>query len=222
MKNSSPKPSSTKKKILITIGLGLGCLALDLAASWYDVTCNNSRLIAPMDTAYVFTVKDLPMICSLTLTCLYIFWLLALIVRTSVRNQKNVRQTQTTRKISPKLGLMGFLGFLGFLGFFTYARNKDIHPFMFFTFFGFFGFFYEGKLSNTLMDERFRENARKAQFTALKISFSIVVAAFVILGQVAIGGNLEYNLIAAMIVVFLALALLLFLSEYLLYRYDHK
>lgn len=76
--------------------------------------------------------------------------------------------------------------------------------------------------SNTLMDERFRENARKAQFTALKISFSIVVAAFVILGQVAIGGNLEYNLIAAMIVVFLALALLLFLSEYLLYRYDHK
>ncbi len=42
-----------------------------------------------------------------------------------------------------------------------------------------------------------------------------------ILSQGALFGTLEYNLLAAMVVVFLALALALFLYEYLLYRYDH-
>lgn len=220
-KSSSGNPSS-RKKALAVIGPGLFCLALDFAASWYAVTYNDSRLVAPMDfSEYAFTAKDLPMICSITLTCLYIFFLLFLIVRTAFRNQKQVRQTQTTRKISPKLGFLGFLGFMGFLGFWTYSQNRDIQPFMFFMFFGFFGFFYEGKLSNTFMDERFRENAMKAQLESLKISFAVIIAAFVLLGQGALWGSLEYNLIAAMIVVFLSLALFLFLNEYLLYRYDH-
>lgn len=50
-----------------------------------------------------------------------------------------------TRRLNPKLGLLGFFGFLGFIGG-AWTR---------FVFFGFFGFFYEGKMSNTLMDERF-------------------------------------------------------------------
>ncbi|MDE7341521.1 MAG: DUF3796 domain-containing protein [Lachnospiraceae bacterium] len=170
---------------------------------------------------YTFTVKDLPMTCSVTLICLYIFYLIALILWTAVRNQKYVRETQTTRKISPRFGFLGFFGFMGFMGFWTYSQNKSISPFMFFMFFGFFGFFYEGKLSNTFMDERFKENALKAQVTSLKISFSIIIAAFMILSRGALFGNLEYNLLAAMVVVFLALALALFLYEYLLYRYDH-
>lgn len=221
MKNGTSKPSSTKKKVLTIAGLGLICLALDLAASWYAVTYNDSRLVVPMDSTYVFVAKDLPMICSVTLTCLYFFWLLILISTAAVRIQKNVRRTQTTRSISPKLGLLGFLGFVGFMGFFTYAQDKTISLFTCFTFFGFFGFFYEGKLSNTFMDERFRENVQKAQLAALKISFFIVVVAFFILGQGALMGNLEYNLIAAMVIVFFSLALYIFLSEYLLYRYDH-
>lgn len=221
MKHSSTTPFSPKKKALTVIGLGLACLALDFAASWYAVTYNDSRLVAPMDSKYVFVAKDLPMTCSVTLTCLYFVYLLVLIVRTAVRNQKHVRQTQTTRKINPKFGILGFLGFLGFMGFWSYAQDKNIHPFMFFMFFGFFGFFFEGKLSNTFMDERFRENALKAQLASLKISFSIIIAAFVILSQGALMGNLEYNLIAAVIIVFLSLALFLFLYEYLLYRYDH-
>lgn len=223
MKDFSTNPSSEKKKKALAIAaLGLICLALDFAASWYAVTYNDSRLVVPMDSKeYVFTMKDLPMICSVILTCLYIFYLLALIIVVSARNKKRVRETRTTRSISPRLGLLGFLGFFGFMGFWTYGQDKSIYPFMFFTFFGFFGFFYEGKLSNTFMDERFLENARKAQLKALKISFAVIIAAFVLLAQGALLGNLEYNLIAAVIVVFLALALSIFLNEYLLYHYDH-
>lgn len=219
-KKLAEKIFSAKKKTIITIGLL--CLALLLISSWYAVSFNDAGLVAPTNFPEdTFTVKDLPMTCSVILMNLYIFYLLALILWASVRNQKHVRETQTTRRISPRFGFLGFLGFLGFMGFWTYSRNKDIGPFMFFLFFGFFGFFYEGKLSNTFMDERFQENALKAQVTSLKISFSIIIAAFVILSRGALFGNLEYNLLAAMVVVFLAIALAIFLYEYLLYRYDH-
>lgn len=220
MKKFTEKIFSAKKKTVIITGII--CLALLLVSSWYAVNFNDSRLVVPTDLAkYVFTSKDLPMICSIILMDLYFFYLLALIFRTAVRNQKQVKETQTTRRINPRFGFLGFFGILGFMGFWTYSQNKAIYPFMFFMFFGFFGFFYEGKLSNTFMDERFKENALRAQTMALRISFSIIVAAFVILCQGALWGNLEYNLIAAMSIFFLALALALFLYEYLLYRYDH-
>lgn len=220
MKKFAEKVFSTKKRTVIAAGLV--CLILLLLSSWYAVNFNDARLVVPTDfSEYTFTAKDLPMTCSVFLMCLYIFYLMALILWTAVRNQKHVRETQTTRRINPKFGFLGFLGFVGFMGFWTYSQNKNISPFMSFMFFGFFGFFYEGKLSNTFMDERFKENALKAQITSLKISFSIIIAAFVILSQGALFGTLEYNLLAAMVVVFLALALALFLYEYLLYRYDH-
>ena len=47
------------------------------------------------------------------------------------------------------------------------------------------------------------------------------IVALVILCQGKLFGNLEYTLIAAIITLSLALALGIFLSEYLLYRYDH-
>lgn len=220
MKNFITKLFSTKKKTVIITGSL--CLILLLISSWYDINFNDARVVAPMDSSnYVFAVTDLPLTGSVILMSLYIFYLIALIFRTAVRNQKQVKETQTTRKISPKFGFMGFLGFMGFMGFWTYSQNKSVYPFMFFLFFGFFGFFYEGKLSNTFMDERFKENALKAQVNALKFSFAIIVAAFVVLCQGPLGGNLEYNLIAGISAVFLSLALALFLYEYLLYRYDH-
>ena len=88
-------------------------------------------------------------------------------------------------------------------------------------FFGFFGFFYEGKLSNTLMDERYRENQRKAQSAANRTALSIIFLATLILGQGRLIGNLEHAFIVYVSVVSLAFALELFLSEFLLYRYDH-
>lgn len=139
-------------------------------------------------------------------------------------NQLKLGQAEgagVTRKISPKLGCLGILGFLGFAGFWTYAVDGTIFPFAFFLFFGFFGFFYEGKMSGTFMDERFHENAVQARLKAYRITFGIMLVALVILCQGKLFGSLEYTLIAAIITLSLALALGLFLSEYLLYRYDH-
>ena len=54
-----------------------------------------------------------------------------------------------------------------------------------------------------------------------KVTFSIILIALIVLCQGKLLGNFEYTLIATIIVLSLALALGIFLSEYLLYRYDH-
>lgn len=71
------------------------------------------------------------------------------------------------------------------------------------------------------MDERFRENADRARLKAYRITFEVMFVALVILCQGKLFGSLEHTLIAAIIILSLALASGLFLSEYLLYRYDH-
>ena len=88
-------------------------------------------------------------------------------------------------------------------------------------FFGFFGFFYEGKMSNTLIDERYKENRIKAQMAADKIALSVIFIGVLFLGQGKLMGNLEYTLIAFVIVVALSIALKMFLGMYLLYHYDN-
>lgn len=216
------KPKTKKTDTKLTILLGILCLLLLAASSWYAITFNDARLVAPTDlTAYTFRIQDIPMLLSLAFFVLYFLYLFILLIRAIIRNRHMENTAQVTRTLSPKLGCLGFLGFLGLLGFWTYHVNKSIFPFVFFLFFGFFGFFYEGKMSNTFMDERYRENAWKAQATANKIASSIIFLACVIVGQGKLMGNLEYTLIAFLIVVVLAIALNLFLSQYLLYRYDH-
>lgn len=64
-----------------------------------------------------------------------------------------------------RLGFLGLPAFLGLLGFWVYPQTGEVFPFAFFLFFGFFGFFFEGKMSHTLMDERYTENRAKAQLT---------------------------------------------------------
>ncbi len=76
-------------------------------------------------------------------------------------------------------------------------------------------------MSGTFMDERFRENIARAKLKAYKITFGVMLLALIILCQGKLFGNLEYTLIASIITLSLALALGIFLSEYLLYRYDH-
>lgn len=211
-----------KKNTKRTIAMGIICMLLVAAASWYSITFNNSRLVEPMELSeYAFQVQDLPMIISGVLLVLYVLYLFILLVRAiSVRKVRETA-TQTTRKISSKLGLLGFLGLAGFLGFWTYNIDKTIFPFIFFLFFGFFGFFYEGKMSNILMDERYKENRMRASTTANKISLTIIFISVLILGQGKFMGNLEYTLIAIIIIIALSIALNIFLSEYLLYHYDH-
>ena len=127
-----------------------------------------------------------------------------------------------TRNLNPKLGYLGFLGFAGFLGFWTYHLNQNFSAFVFFLFFGFFGFYYEGRMSNTLMDERYKENRLKATVKSYQISTAIIFLALIILGQGRAMISLDFTLIAFVVVVTLALALQLFLSQYLLYCYDHS
>ncbi len=71
------------------------------------------------------------------------------------------------------------------------------------------------------MDERFRENAARANLKASNIALSVIFLVLLILCQGKLFGSLDYTLIGVIIALSLALALRMFLSEYLLYRYDH-
>ena len=207
----------------ITVILAVVVVALLAAASWYSVTFNDRRLVDPMDfSAYEFRVQDLPMIVSIALFVLYVLYLGVLVVRAIIANKLRAEGSKTTRKLNPKLGLLGFAGFLGFSGFWTYSAFHAVSPFVFFAFFGFFGFFYEGRMSNTFMDERYEENRARAELTAHRTAISITFLSLLLLNlnAGALLGSLEYTLIALTILISLAIALDMFLSEYLLYRYD--
>ncbi|MDE7324636.1 MAG: DUF3796 domain-containing protein [Lachnospiraceae bacterium] len=208
-----------KKKVKIIIGLGVVCLLMVLGASWYAVTFNDSRLVVPMEAPYQFTVRDLPMLIAVGCMVLYLFFLLALCYMKGKKDET----AHVTRRISPKLGIMGLLGFLGFMGFWTYSADGRITPFVYFMFFGFFSFFYEGRMSNAYMDERYEENKYKAKLKAHGIALDIVYAAlfFVVAAEGRILKTIDVKLMILVIAVACSMAVDVFLSEYLLYRYDH-
>lgn len=196
--------------------LGAACAVLAAGATIYSVLFNDSRLVAPMDfSAYVFRWQDLPMLIAIPLLAAYVLWVAGSAFWQLLRRNRRAAAAGRTRTLSPRLG------FLGLGGFWTYAQAGEVFPFCFFLFFGFFGFFFEGKMSGTFMDERFRENARRAQLAAYRTGFGILLVTVAVLGRGALGGNLEYTLIALLCVLSLTLGLVIFLQEYLLYRYDH-
>lgn len=75
-------------------------------------------------------------------------------------------------------------------------------------------------MSNLLIDERFKQNAQTAQLKALKIGFSVMFIAVLIVGQGRFLKSLDAIAILLMITLSLDLALTLFLCEYFLYRLD--
>ena len=210
--------SRRPRGVTLVLG-GVACAVLTGAAVWYDLTYNGGRLVYPIHS-YAFEPTDIPMLLAVALDVLYALYLAFLLVR-GIREQKEcVVKTGRTRRVSPKLGFLGFCGFLGFAGFWTYGALGDLSGFIFFAFFGFFGFFFEGKMSNTLMDERYKENAARAERKALRIGFGIIFFLLIFAGQ---AGRLTAELVAPILIagIALAVALTMFLSEYLLYRYDH-
>ena len=210
--------SNHPRGMLLALG-GVLCAALTGAAVWYDLTYNGGKLVYPMHS-YAFAPADIPMLLAIALDVLYVLYLAFLLVR-GIRAQKDhVVKTGRTRRLSPKLGFLGFCGFLGFAGLWTYGGLGDLSGFIFFAFFGFFGFFFEGKMSNTLMDERYKENAARAERKALRIGFGIIFFLLIFAGQ---AGRLTAELVAPILIagIALAVALTIFLSEYLLYRYDY-
>lgn len=202
----------------LTLG-GAACAALTVAAVWYDLTYNGGKLVYPIHS-YAFAPTDIPMLLAVGLDVLYALYLAFLLVRGIRAQKERVAETGRTRRLSPKLGFLGFCGFLGFAGFWTYGAMGDLTGFMFFAFFGFFGFFFEGKMSNTLMDERYRENVVRAELKAHRVGFSIIILLLILAGQ---HSRFKVELIAPILITGIALtvALTMFLSEYLLYRYDH-
>ena len=194
----------SKKQIKRIIFMGLGCAALLIVAVIYSLLYNEGRWVKEMDmSTYVFTPKDIPM-----LAC--------------IRNafSKKYPDKKYSRTISPLWGFCGIFGFLGFGGFWTYDKYGEIFPFVFFLFFGFFGFFFEGKLSHTLEDELFQENKRKAQLKAYKTGFSLLFIVIWLMGLGMFSRNVEWCAIFMLISVSLIYALVLFLSNYFLYRYE--
>lgn len=107
-----------KNKAKILIGCGIFCVLCILVSSWYAVKFNDSRLVVPMDfNSYTFQIKDLPMIISVSLICIYVFTLFITLIVSIGRNRQQIERTNTTRKLNPKLGFLGLLGFGGSLDF---------------------------------------------------------------------------------------------------------
>ena len=217
--NDQKKSASRSPRWLPPVLGGAACAALTGATVWYDLTYNGGRLVYPMDS-YAFRSTDIPMLVALVLDAAYVLCLFALLLGGILAQRRQIAVTNRTRKLNPKLGLLGVLGLAGLAGFYTYPVYGLYFPFGFFAFFGFFGFFFEGKMSNILMDERFRENAAKAELKAYRTGFIIIFLLLVITGGHS-GASSELALPILMTGIALTLALTLFLSEYLLYRYDH-
>lgn len=138
------------------------------------------------------------------------------IIRNIFSNKKE------TRKLNPRLGILGILGFAGLAGIWTYQVNGVVFPFIFFAFFGFFGFFFEGKMSNTLMDERYVENRCNAELRAYRIGLIVSFISLIACSWDWFLSSNEAKLIFITISLSFVFALVIFLQEYLLYRYDYK
>lgn len=195
------------------------CAAVSLLAAWSDLTYNGGRLVYPMES-YSFQRSDIPMLLALALDAFCALTLLTFVLRECLLRRRREAETNRTRRISPKLGFLGFFGFCGFLGFLPVSALSSYTPFVFFLFFGFFGFFYEGKMSNTLKDERFEENVRRARLDAYSTGIQIIFLLVIANGLIDFPPELRAAVLLA--VLSLTMGLVLFLQEYLLYRYDRQ
>lgn len=132
-----------------------------------------------------------------------------------------------TRKINPKLGFLGFLGVFGFLGYLPKLLNFQdilIAPvfFFFFCFFGFFGFYYEGKMSDVLIDERFKSNSYRASAIANKAGLSLILGISIFIISI-LGINNPYTMLSILIATIgFSFGLSIFLHQYLLYRFENE
>ena len=164
---------------------------------------------------YFLTGRNLPIreiILALTFLFLLLYRIHFFLSPQSAAEQSPEQNTRT-RRINPRLGWLGLLGLLGILGFFT----GEGFLFLFFWFFEFFGFFYEGKLFNTLRDERFILNQQRACSAACQLGLSLISLSAIFSCYID-DPLLSRSFLMAMLG--LSLAATSFLQPYLLYRYD--
>lgn len=124
-----------------------------------------------------------------------------------------------TRTISKHFGWLGFLGFMGPI---IYSFIGWSGSLAFLVFFGFFAFYFEGKMSNTLRDERFIENERRAERIAYRIGIMIIFLALI--GCINWIEPYGYKAAYTFLITIIALdwAVVLNLSYGLLYYWDKK
>ncbi|MFR6379179.1 MAG: DUF3796 domain-containing protein [Evtepia sp.] len=151
--------------------------------------------------------------CTSTLPCCVVF-------QSTSANKRRGSTSRSTRTVNPKLGFLGLFGFAGFLGFWTYRVDQTIFPSCFFCFSAFSDFSMRENVKypdRRTVQRKQNESAKHSeQNCSVHYFFAILI-----LGQGRLMGCLEYTLIALVIVIALSIALELFLSEYLLYHYDH-
>ena len=215
-------PKKTIRRLIIG---AVVVIALLLAGVAYSLAFNDGRWVYMMDlSTYVFQPQDLSMIIPGALLFLYVIYFLVAIWRHVVHLMFTPEPSEDGRRysrtVSPKLGWLGFFGFLGFGGFWTYAAFDKIFPFIFFVFFGFFGLFFEGRLSHTLEDELFQENRRRAELKAYRIGFVLLFVVIWLMGMGFLSRNVEWCAIFMLAAISLIYGLVIFLSNYLLYRYE--
>lgn len=182
----------SKKNVKRLVILGIICVLCMAAAAGYSLTFNEGRLVYPMDFgSYQFQIKDVPMILALILALLYVIYLVVSLIISEMVVKRDGRKTGRTRKISPKFGYLGF-----------------------------FGFFYEGKMSNILTDERFRKNRREAELKSLRVGYRLNFILILVIGLT--GNQISTGMAAVFLTsgISLICGLVMFLNEYLLYRYD--
>ncbi len=126
-----------------------------------------------------------------------------------------------TPRHNPKLGFFGFAGLLGFLGIFTYQVNQTVFPFFFFSFFGFFGYYFAGKTACVCKDERYVENLLLAERNAYRIGYALTFTAMIICCFDRPFCTNASKFLFLVISISLIFAAVLFLREYLLYRFDY-
>ena len=197
----------------------VGLIFLEVAAIVYDAVFNESRIIKPIDTAvYSFRMTDLPLMAATAALVIFVIYLVIAALRYQWRHKD--AGGNVTRRLNPRFGWFGFFGFFGFMGIPAFVMQGQVWPFFFFIFFGIFGFFYEGKLSSTLMDERFKEEQSRAQLNAYKTGFGLLWVVTWFTGIT--GSHLTTGTVAVIFSVAssLIIALVLFMSNYLLYKYD--
>lgn len=215
-------PKKTIRRLIVGAVI---VVALLLAGVAYSLAFNDGRWVYTMDlSTYTFQPKDLSLLIPGVLLFGYVICFLVVIwghvVRLMFTKEPSEDGRAYSRTVSPRLGWLGLFGFLGFGGFWTYAESGQIFPFIFFVFFGFFGFFFEGKLSHTLEDELFQENRRRAELKAYRIGFSLVFIVIWLMGMGFLNRNVEWCAVFMLASLSFIYGLVLFLSNYLLYRYE--
>ena len=215
-------PKKTIRRLIAGAFIVISLLLLGVA---YSLAFNDGRWVYIMDlSTYVFQPQDLAMLIPGALIfCYAIYFLVAIwshAVKLMFTKEPSEDGRSYSRTVSPRFGWCGLFGFLGFGGFWTYAEFGKIFPFIFFIFFGFFGLFFEGKLSHTLEDELFQENCRRAELKAYRIGFALLFIVIWLMGMGFLSRNVEWCAVFMLASMSLIYGLVLFLSNYLLYRYE--